>query len=107
MYRGERCAQCNLRLTETDVAAYDAVHGLMRTQIGENVVNRSRLVFRRFEREAAFKRPVVGFRPAKPVPLARRSPRVDVKQFRRDIASPARGAPGASVPLAGGRLPGV
>ena len=90
VYGSEGRPERHLRLAESHVAADDAIHRLIGFEIGEDVVDRVRLVLGQLEREAALECTVVGFRPAEAVARPRRAPRIDVEQFRRDVPDPLR-----------------
>ena len=44
VYGRETCAQSDLGLAKTDVAADHAVHGLIGAEVGEDIIDRLRLV---------------------------------------------------------------
>ena len=87
VHGGEGGAQRNLGLAEADVAAHDAVHRLVRAQVGQHVADGPALVLGQFEREAVLERTVLALAPAEAVSRPRGTPRVDVEQFGRNVTN--------------------
>ena len=87
VYCCERRAQGYLCLAEADVTTDHPIHGLVSCQVGKHIVDCVRLVVSQFERKARFETAVIFFGPVKAMARPCRTPRIDIQQFRRDIAN--------------------
>jgi len=99
IYRSERRTQRDLGLAESDVAANDPVHRLIRGQVGEYVVDGRRLVLGKLERKTAFECPVVRLGPAESMARPSRPAGIRVEQFGSDVPCASCGALSCPGPL--------
>ncbi len=102
--RGERGPKRNFGLAEADVAADHAVHRLAGAHVGQHGLDRLVLVDRLLERERGLEGAIGVFVERERPAFACRAARVEIEQFRGDVAHAlGRAAPGAR-PLLGAEL---
>ena len=104
LHRDERGTHRDLRLPESDVAAYQAVHRRRPAHVGDDLPDRAGLVRRFLEGEGCLEAvEVLGLhlerdpRPACPACL-------HLEQFRRHVGDPLRRTPPGSLPLSAAEL---
>ena len=102
--RRERCAQRDFGLAEADVAADHAIHGTPGTHVCEHSLDRVVLIDRFLEGEGGFERAVGFLVEFQRTALAGRATRIEVEQFRGNVADPIGGALSRARPLFGSEL---
>ena len=105
---GLHCDECgaqrDLGLAEADVAADHAVHGLAGLEVAQHLLDRGRLIGGFLEREARLKCPVFGFarRHLRALPCG--AARIQIQQFRGDVADALSGLAPRLLPLLAAEL---
>ena len=102
--RGERGPKRNFRLAEADVAADHAIHRLAGAHVGQHGLDRLVLVDRLLERERRLEDAIGVFVERERPAFACRAARVEIEQFRGDVAHALGCAAPGTRPLLGAEL---
>ena len=104
LHGDESGAQRDLGLAEADIAADDPIHGLVGLQVAQDLFDRGGLIGGLLEREAGLECAIFRFAGQHRRALPRRAARIQVQQFRGDIADALCGLAARLLPLLAAEL---